>query len=397
VIAPAETVARAGPLLPVFGITRVADVTGLDRIGIPVVMVCRPNARSLSVTQAKGLDLDAARASGIMEAIEAYHAEHIALPLRLASYDELRFADRVVDVTALPRLSVSAFDEDFRTLWVAARELAGGAPVWVPYEMVHLDYRLPLPSGSGSFFMSSSGLASGNHPLEAVSHAICELVEHDATTLFDASAPAERARRRIDLATIDDADARSILDRFAAADVDAIVWETTTDVGIPSFLCRIADAAPDPDDPTPPSRGMGCHPSRAIALVRALTEAAQSRVTLITGSRDDAGAATYDAARARAAQRDFDVVRAEPAGARSFLDAPTRDAASIADDVAWEAERLAAAGLGAPLVVDLTRAGIGVPVVRVIVPGLEAVHDAPGYVPGARARRVRGGAPETSA
>lgn len=34
------------------GITRVADVTGLDRIGIPVVMVCRPNARSLAVSEA---------------------------------------------------------------------------------------------------------------------------------------------------------------------------------------------------------------------------------------------------------------------------------------------------------------------------------------------------------
>jgi len=35
---PAETFARLRPILPKVGITRVADVTGLDRIGIPVAM-----------------------------------------------------------------------------------------------------------------------------------------------------------------------------------------------------------------------------------------------------------------------------------------------------------------------------------------------------------------------
>ena len=81
---PAATLARLQPHLAGMGITRIANVTGLDRIGVPVVMVCRPNARSLAVSQGKGLTLDAAKASGVMEAIELYHAEHIELPLKLA-------------------------------------------------------------------------------------------------------------------------------------------------------------------------------------------------------------------------------------------------------------------------------------------------------------------------
>jgi YcaO-like protein with predicted kinase domain len=60
-VPPAETLARLRPLLPKLGITRVANVTGLDTIGIPVAMAVRPNSRSLSVSQGKGLDLDAAR------------------------------------------------------------------------------------------------------------------------------------------------------------------------------------------------------------------------------------------------------------------------------------------------------------------------------------------------
>ena len=49
-----ETIQRVQGLFPVFGITRVANVTGLDHIGIPVVMVTRPNSRSISVSQGKG-------------------------------------------------------------------------------------------------------------------------------------------------------------------------------------------------------------------------------------------------------------------------------------------------------------------------------------------------------
>jgi YcaO-like protein with predicted kinase domain len=78
------------------GITRIANVTGLDSVGIPVVMVCRPNSRSVAVSQGKGIDLGSAHASGLMEAAELYHAETITLPMRLATYEELRYQHNVV-------------------------------------------------------------------------------------------------------------------------------------------------------------------------------------------------------------------------------------------------------------------------------------------------------------
>ena len=49
------TLKRVLRLAPVMGITRVANVTGLDSVGIPVVMVCRPNSRSVAVSQGKGI------------------------------------------------------------------------------------------------------------------------------------------------------------------------------------------------------------------------------------------------------------------------------------------------------------------------------------------------------
>ena len=73
----ASTLAWVRPMLPQFGITRLANVTGLDRIGIPVWMCIRPNGRSLSVSQGKGVTAELAQASAVMESIELYHAEHV--------------------------------------------------------------------------------------------------------------------------------------------------------------------------------------------------------------------------------------------------------------------------------------------------------------------------------
>src|SRR5438105_3859247 len=74
-----ETLRFVLRLAPIMGITRVANVTGLDPVGIPVVMVCRPNSRSVAVSQGKGIDLASARASGVMEAAELYHPETMTL------------------------------------------------------------------------------------------------------------------------------------------------------------------------------------------------------------------------------------------------------------------------------------------------------------------------------
>jgi ribosomal protein S12 methylthiotransferase accessory factor len=387
VITPAETVARVRPLMPAMGITRIANVTGLDTIGVPVVMVCRPGGRSLSVSQGKGLDLDAARASGLMESVEHFHAEQIRLPLLLDTWNELRQERRTADVTALPRFSFGAFHGDLRLLWIEGIDLIARASTWVPYEVVHTDYTLPLPTGSGAFFMSSSGLASGNHVLEAISHGICELIERDATTLWRASTEPLRRRTRIDLATIDDPGCREVLDRFERASVDAFVWETTTDIGVPAFSATIVDRDPNPERPIGPMGGMGCHPSRGIALLRALTEAALSRLTIITGSRDDVSHSPTGTAGDLEAARRFQARMRGAPPERSFRDAPDHAGETFEDDLGWLLERLHASGLSQVVVVDLTRREIGIPVVRVVIPGLEPLDDVPGYTPGSRAKR----------
>jgi ribosomal protein S12 methylthiotransferase accessory factor len=374
--------------MPVMGITRIANVTGLDSIGIPVVTVCRPNARSVSVAQGKGLTLAAAKASGLMESVESYHAEHAHLPLIRASHNEVRFNRRVVDVATLPRSSASSFHDNLQILWVEGLNLVDGEPLWLPFELVHTNFTLPLPSGSGSFVMSSNGLASGNHVLEAISHGLCEVVERDCTTLWHCSSEESKQRTRLDLSTVDDPGCLEILAKYEAASVVVAAWETTSDVGIPSFLCTIVERSPDRLRPLPAMNGMGCHPAREVALLRALTEAAQGRMTMITGSRDDLRRTTY------AETQDLEFLRRmeqriQASGpARRFSDVPTWDGATFEEDIQWELERLRAVGIEQVAVVDLTKRELGIAVVRVVIPGLESIHDIPGYAPGPRARRL---------
>jgi ribosomal protein S12 methylthiotransferase accessory factor len=142
------------------GITRVADVTGLDRIGIPVMMVCRPNARSLAVSQGKGIDLDAATASGLMEAVELYHAEHIERPLKLGSMAELSHSHRFAEIERLARVAGRRFTKDVVTLWIEGREIVSGEARWLPFESVRANFTIPPPPGSGFFDCGSNGFSS---------------------------------------------------------------------------------------------------------------------------------------------------------------------------------------------------------------------------------------------
>lgn len=382
---PAITVERLGPLRPAFGITRVANLTGLDRLGIPVVMVCRPNARSSAVFHGKGLDVDAAKASGLMEAIETWHAEHVDLPLRLGSHREMTASAAIADVEGLPLLPGRSFRRDVPLLWVDAQDLLGGGRVLVPYEVVHADgTRRGVPE-AGCFSVSTNGLASGNHILEATSHALCELIERDATSLWhQRPMPGQRATR-IDAATIEDADCRALFKQFAEADFDVGIYDLTSDIGVPVVLAMAVDGS---GEIAHSGLGVGCHPAREVALLRALTEAAQVRTTYIAGSREDITHDDYSPAMlGRRHRLAASLLEGEAPGGR-FDGIGGRQFATFEAEVDWLLERLGAIGIGQVMTVDLSRPQYAIPVVRALVPGLEGSDHHSGYSPGSRSRSL---------
>lgn len=395
IVAPEVTLASVLPFAQRFGITRLANLTGLDTIGVPVAAAYRPNSRSVAVFQGKGSTVAAAKASAFMEAAEAWHAEQVVQSPTRGSYSELiAIGTPAVDPARLPRSADAPIDpREAELMWVEGRDLFTGMPRWVPLDLVTADYTADGPA-SGTMQATTSGLAAGNHILEALCHALCEAIERDALALWRLLPDSVQDATALDLATADSGLRATLLDRFAAAGVELRAFDVTSNIGVPSVLCLAAEE--DDCDEIQPELGSGCHPDAMVALARAASEAAQVRLTRIVGARDDLIPESYEpsrcAVRARAAREWLNSVPRE-AAKHDCRNLPACSGSTLRADLQAILTRLAAAGLEEAVWVNLTKPEIGLPVVRVVVPGLEgpATRAGGGYVPGERAQRRQRG------
>ncbi|WP_344485181.1 YcaO-like family protein [Glycomyces endophyticus] len=274
-----------------YGITRLADVTGLDVIGIPVVMSVRPLAATLSVSQGKGATLTHARVSAAMEAIELWHAEH-AVPTAERRGIAAAELDLPYAVTDLEQVDGSLLTDHTRLDWITAEVLTGGETL-VPRDSVRIGMTDTAWRGH-HLSSSSNGLASGNTVAEATVHALYEQIERDCTAALARRPVGERVVVAPD--SVSDphcADlirlVRSAGGRLEITDASLERWRT-----VKCFTCCLWM----PDMGTV-FGGAGAHTSPEIALSRAVTEAAQSRLTFIAGTRDDLDPRVYRGETAR--------------------------------------------------------------------------------------------------
>jgi len=388
-----ETLARAGRYSAAIGVTRLANITGLDRVGIPVHTAVVPKSDdSISVYNGKAILCTDSKAGALMEAIERQTALHVRLPVVEASFRKLRRGRRAV---ADPRSFNQRLHEDYsenRTYqWTEAHDLIRDETVMVPAAAAGYGPQY-VDSGSPFVTSSSNGLASGNCFEEAVCHGLCELVERDAFTLAQLRSQCiPRARSEAVLgagaAGPDDPDAYpridltsagdpfpGLLEKFQRAGLRLVVRDITSDIGIASAVAATADDAV-PGFPQAHG-GMGAHPNARIAVIRAITELAQSRVVDIQGAREDIFAADETVpAGNRLTQR---VRKIEPGRwlfeqtgrTRRFPKMASIQNDDIADDIRLILARLTRRGIERILAVDLSGRG-GFAVVRVMAPGLE--------------------------
>lgn len=385
---PEETAALLATRLAEAGITRVANVTGLDRIGVPVYQAVRPNARTLSVAQGKGVTASAARASAIMEGVELWHAEHATCPVRIASYLELAATARVTTPDLLPLSRRTTFAPTTPLPWTEGVDLESREPIWVPFELVHANATLPMIPGSGAFVRSTNGLASGNVLVEAALHGVCEVIERDAYALWE-QAGGEESATLLDPASVADLICRELVTQIQAAKIDVLIWRLTSDIGVPVFRVALFDHGYDVDlNPAPVPTGMGCHPDPGVALSRALTEACQSRLTIIAGSRDDLSRQRYRGFQAAVARAHYQELLSRPRLA-SFEPTAFSRAPVIEDELREIIAKLRAVGAGPVIGVDLSLPDWPVSVVRIIIPGLEGPSEHVAYRAGPRAKRAK--------
>lgn len=367
---PAETLRRISPHLPAMGITRIADITGLDRIGIPVCKAVQPNSRSVSVSLGKGTTLELAKVSAAMESIEGYHADHVDLPVVRTSLSELNNQNQLATDPARLLLSdPTIYHPNLDLLWVKGTELLSMQEIWVPLDAVRTDFtRLP----EGGFFQNSNGLASGNHLMEAISHAICEVVERDAHAFYELGL--NPSAMLVDLDTVDSEITQSLFSILRRAGLEIFIRNLTHEIGIPTFMCQLFDSCPPrKSSQLWSSSGHGAHLSKEVALLRAITEAVQTRPAMIDSSRDNLIKTDILLNQFRSYQI---ITNQKPALLQGqveedYAEIPSLETESFDQDVRLQLDLIQMHGLDQVLMVDLTKPEFDIPVVHVLIPGME--------------------------
>jgi ribosomal protein S12 methylthiotransferase accessory factor len=280
--AGADFLARLIALAPACGITRLADITRLDTIGLPVWQAIRPAGRALSVHQGKGATDEAAKIGALCEALESHCAENVATDGPRARFDDLPAGRRPPFLSDFARARDAPAPQG-EVDWCVAEDLVSGAPFYLPHDLVSLDFtrrREPW------FERSSTGLGAGPDIARSRRTALCELVERDAVGLWERSGMIARLSRAVDAAAVGLGWFRHWRERLRACGLSLRLFAPEAAIGLPIFLCWIEG------EERFGARyrrylGSGADADPEAALFKAVAEAIQSRLTFVAAVRDD--------------------------------------------------------------------------------------------------------------
>lgn len=342
------------------GVTRLADVTALDRIGLPVWQAIRPMSRALSVHQGKGATADDARLGALLEAVESDHAERFVADGPVATHAALDPADRAPCLADFA--AGGAIPADVPRRWAVMPDLIGGGRLHVPEDIVSLDLTTALDTGLDR---SSTGLACGADHDDAAASALREVIERDAFAEWHAAGLWAAMDSVIAPSTVPWRWFAALDDRLADLGIVLRCYWLASVTGTPVTAVELNDLNRR-ERGLRAIHGTGCHHDPEIALWRAVTEAIQGRATLIAGAREDIG--QHDHAPVAAGQVSLAFALPPPSGGIAW----PQDAGH-AGDLDSLAGRLADAGYRQAGVLTLGNPA-GLHVVKAFVPGLGSLE-----------------------
>jgi ribosomal protein S12 methylthiotransferase accessory factor len=355
------------------GVTRIASITDLDRLGIPVFSSIRPSAAegAISVYSGKGSTETQARISSMMEGFERCLAEKSGINENVKedvqsvevveTYDELRKENNVLNPPSL--LISESYDPKALIEWIQGWDLFKNEEIFVPSNSVYHPYEAPGRTAK-LFRSNTNGLAAGNTIEEAIFHGLLEVIERDALSIAEFT----RNPGKEIILTEEDGENYEILRRFTDNEVDVKIWALNHDTGITTVVAttddvRLRDAALL-------VMGAGAHLKPEIAVRRALTEAAQSRVVQIHGAREDTEREEfvrgigYDRIKR---MNKYWYENGEKISMSELKDMSKTTPAESIDVITEQLKKVT----DSAIVVDLSRESVPIPVVRVIVPTFE--------------------------
>ena len=366
VIAPEKTIEINEDKLKVAGVTRIADITDLDRIGIPIYTAIRPTAEdgAVSIYGGKGITKSHSKASAIMEAFERYSAERQSGDdAIIASVSDM--GENHIDPKSLnlPKEFEKKDISDLELEWNLAKDIISSEDFYIPTNAIYHPYKYPV----SLFKSNTNGLASGNILEEAVLHGIFEVIERDAWSIFELT---HKNYEQINIESIESKIITETIDKFESNGIKIKLMDFTADINIPTIAASADDTVTK--DAGLLTLGMGTHLDPEVAILRALTEVAQSRATQINGAREDTVRADFarEAGYERMKRINKYYFRQEDEQ-KSLSSIENRSTTSITEDLKIVKDELMANDIDKVLYYDLTRPELDVNVVRVIIPEME--------------------------
>lgn len=380
---PRETIDLVRPHLASLGITRLARQTGLDRIGIPCFSAIRPNARTLATNQGKGVSDDDALASAVMEAIEFAISENPSCSIEVATCAALLDKGHRVHLPHRLMPTGEVLDQNLELPWARGHCLFSNELIMAPLEAAIIGNKFPDLT---TIARSTNGLASGNCREEAVFHALCELIERDASSLWSLLDDTNARVSAVDPKAFDDPIVDSLAKKIADAGLELLLFDQTSDLGVPVISAHIFEPESRARLHFDQAEGCGCHPVPARAAIRAITEAAQTRITNIAGARDDFSPSDYNLV----LQDELRLFRDASGHDNSPPPAGCKLGSSLEDATIFLIEKLKSADINEVVVVPLGGEHMGISVVKVLAPDLEDMTSNLNWRPGRRVLQFMG-------
>jgi oxazoline/thiazoline synthase len=215
-------------------------------------------------------------------------------------------------------------------------------------------YNVPLEEDHDFCRPDSNGNAAGDTQQEAILSGIFEVVERDAAAIWWYN----RTRRPgVEIESFPSPYLSELLADYARLDRHLWALDITSDFGIPVFVA-ISQSLSGNDEPV---AGFGAHFDAQIALTRACTEVNQAIAAIESG-------ATIRIALGQWPSQDF--LHPDPAiPPRAFPDYLAQSTGYTDRDLRLCIDRAHAMGIEI-LALEQTRADVGLPVAKVVMPGM---------------------------
>lgn len=395
-----ETLSTVFPVSSNIGITRLADITDMDILGIPNFSAVLPGTEDyIWVYSGKGSTRLEAKASALMESVERYCSLPSSNQKKMiqGSYKDVSKVSKTLHPSNVVEPMLFEYDEEMIMDFLPGYDLINNEQILVPTPLGLFRYSPKPPAVNPFAYHHTNGLASGNVLEEAICHSLCEVIERDATSLaeLNASALPYNALRTmtkylsdngveidpidstefvdddskfpdVDISNINFKPASNLVKKFNDVKIPLIIKDITSPIGIPTFNASSIEWISE--DYGYLAEGHGTHPDARIALLRAITEVSQTRAANIQGARDDLRKISYGNSNSDE-KKTWQFMKSKNSIQFSEIKSYVND--DILDDIKLILSRLNSNGLTKAIVVDLTNPQIMIPVVRTIVPGLE--------------------------